>query len=98
MGTAVPDEETGRCGHDIASFWNHTEDSETISIQHFKGRMQQIFEAYRNLISQTQYMLQENTSDLLDDIYTTYLRTGYLMSTDQPKIYCATRHFSPYML
>lgn len=65
----------------LASLWDHTEDSETISIQHFKGRMQQIFEAYRNLIPKTQYMLQENTSDLLDDIYTTYLRTGYLYHT-----------------
>lgn len=62
----------------LASLWDHAEDSETISIQHFKDRMKQIFDAYRNLIPQTQYMLPENTSNLLDDIYTTYRRSGYL--------------------
>lgn len=62
----------------LASLWDHTEDSETISIQHFKGRMKQIFEAYTNLIPQTRYMLPEDPSVLLDDIYDTYLRTGYL--------------------
>ena len=62
----------------LASLWDHTEDSDTISIQHFKDRMKQIFDAYRSLFPQVQYMLPENTSDLLDDIYTTYLRTGYL--------------------
>ena len=62
----------------LASLLDHTEDSDTISIQHFKDRMKQIFDAYRSLFPQVQYMLPENTSDLLDDIYTTYLRTGYL--------------------
>ena len=62
----------------LASLWDHAEDSETISIQHFKGRMKQIFEAYENLIPQTRYMLPEDPSVLLDDIYDTYLRTGYL--------------------
>ena len=45
----------------LASLWDHTEDSDTISIQHFKDRMKQIFDAYRSLFPQVQYMLPENT-------------------------------------
>ena len=47
----------------LASLLDHTEDSDTISIQHFKDRMKQIFDAYRSLFPQVQYLLSGCTCD-----------------------------------
>ena len=62
----------------LASLWDHNEDHGSISIQHFKNRMSQIFEAYEGVYPQIGALLPNDKADLLDEIYSIYLRTGFL--------------------
>lgn len=60
----------------LASLWDTAED-QSISVQHFKQRAAQIFEAYTALCPQAAALLPVDKNDLIDDIYSTYLRTGH---------------------
>ena len=62
----------------LASLWDHTEDQSSISIQHFKNRMAQIFDAYEGIFPQISHFLPDDKSNLLEEIYSIYLRTGFL--------------------
>lgn len=62
----------------LASLWDNNEDHGGISIQRFKNRMSQIFEAYGGLYPQISHYFPNDKSDLLDEIYSIYLRTGFV--------------------
>ena len=62
----------------LASLWDHTEDHSSISIQHFKNRMAQIFDAYERIYPEISHLLPDDKSNLLEEIYSIYLRTGFL--------------------
>ena len=62
----------------LASLWDHNENNSSISIQHFKKRMSQIFDAYERIYPQICHYLPIDKSDLLEEIYSIYLRTGFL--------------------
>lgn len=62
----------------LASLWDHTEDQSSISIQHFKNRMAQIFDAYEGIFPQISHFLPKDKSHLFEEIYSIYLRTGFL--------------------
>lgn len=65
----------------LASLWDHAEDESIISVQHFKGRAAQIFDAYTSLYPQTVRLFSENREDLIQDIYDIYRRTGHFYHT-----------------
>ncbi len=62
----------------LASLWDHNENSKTVSIQHFKDRLEQIMDAYKGIYPEIQYMFPINKTDLLDEMYSIYLRNGFL--------------------
>jgi hypothetical protein len=62
----------------LASLWDHTEDNSAISIKHFKKRMIQVFEAYEDIYPQISPFFPKDKSVLLEEIYSIYLRTGFL--------------------
>lgn len=62
----------------LASLWDHREDQSSISIQHFKHRMAQIFDAYEGIYPQISHFFPNDKSCLLEEIYSIYLRTGFL--------------------
>ncbi len=62
----------------LASLWDHSEDEDTISLQHFKKRVLQIIDAYTQIYPQVDAVLQRNKDALAEEIYTLYLRTGCL--------------------
>ena len=62
----------------LASLWDHTEDQSSISIQHFKHRMTQVFDAYEGIYPQISHFLPADKANLLEEIYSIYLRTGFL--------------------
>lgn len=62
----------------LASLWDYNENHTSISIQHFKNRMSQIFDAYEGIFPQISHYLPRDKSDLLEELYSIYLRTGFL--------------------
>ncbi len=66
----------------LASLWDNTEESNVVSIQHFKRRALQIFDAYRNLFAQVNLRLPSDVSNLVDEIYSIYRRAGHLYHSD----------------
>lgn len=62
----------------LASLWDHGEDSSTVSIQHFKNRIAQIFDAYENLYPQMEFLFPRDRTVLIDEIYSIYLRNGFI--------------------
>lgn len=62
----------------LASLWDHPEDQSAISIQHFKHRMARIFEAYEGIYPKISHFLPVDKSNLLEEIYSIYLRTGFV--------------------
>lgn len=61
----------------LASLWDKSEDDDFISIQHFKQRLAQIFEAYESIIPKTQNVFPRDKSALIDEIYSIYLHNGF---------------------
>ena len=61
----------------LASLWDYDEGEDTVSIQHFKERIAEIFAAYEELYSSIKFILPEKKSDLIDEIYHIYLRSGF---------------------
>ena len=62
----------------LASLWDHREDQTSISIQHFKKRIAQIFDAYESLFPNIKFLLPEDRTALIEDIYSIYLRNGFV--------------------
>lgn len=61
----------------LASLWDYTEDKGPVSIQHFKKRIAKVFDAYESLCPEVTVMLPQDKTDLIDEMYSTYLRCGY---------------------
>lgn len=61
----------------LASLWDHTEDENSISIQHFKKRAARIFDAYTSIYPQTRTIFPDDREELVNDIYEVYRRTGH---------------------
>ena len=47
----------------LASLWDHTEDEGSISIQHFKSRIGQIFDAYEGIYPKIGFLLPNDGFD-----------------------------------
>lgn len=62
----------------LASLWDYQEDSNTVSIQHFKERANQILCAYESIFPEISAHFPGEKKDLVNEIYTIYLRSGYL--------------------
>lgn len=61
----------------LASLWDHTEERSTVSLQHFKNRIAQTFDAYESLYPEAAIRFPEDKTDLINEIYSIYLRNGY---------------------
>lgn len=61
----------------LASLWDRTEDKASISIQHFKKRIAQIFDAYQSLFPKLEFLFPKDRTVLIDEIYSIYLRNGF---------------------
>lgn len=61
----------------LASLWDHDEDGRSVSIQHFKNRIAQVFDAYEGIYPKIGFLLPEDKSNLTDEIYSIYLRNGF---------------------
>ena len=61
----------------LASLWDHYENSEAVSVQHFKRRVSQLFDAYIGLYPALSYTFPEDRTNLVDEIYSIYLRNGF---------------------
>ena len=48
----------------LASLWDHTEDGGSVSIQHFKSRIGQIFDAYEGIYPKIGFLLPHDKTDL----------------------------------
>lgn len=62
----------------LASLWDHNEDNSSVSIQHFKNRIAQVFDAYTGIYPQIGYMFPEDKTDLIDEMFSIYLQNGFL--------------------
>lgn len=62
----------------LASLWDHNEGGSLVSIQHFKNRIAQIFDAYEGVCPEIRFLLPKDKTDLLEEMYFIYLRNGYL--------------------
>ena len=72
----------------LASLWDYDEDEDTVSIQHFKERIAEIFAAYEELYPSIKFIFPEKKSDLIDEIYHIYLRSGFFYhSADEAHMY-----------
>ena len=61
----------------LASLWDHSDDKNTVSIQHFKDRMKQVFSTYANIYPELDNIIPKDKNVLLDEIYSIYLRSGF---------------------
>ncbi len=61
----------------LISLWDHSEDEEFVSIQHFKRRAAQILDAYITIYPQTKALFPEDRTGIIDEIYETYRRNGF---------------------
>ena len=61
----------------LASLWDHDEDKNSVSIQHFKNRIAQIFDAYESIFPEIGFLIPKDRSNLIEDIYSIYLRNGF---------------------
>jgi len=62
----------------LASLWDHSEDEEFVSIQHFKNRIAQIFDAYEDIQPKVKYAFPNDKSILINEMYSIYMRNGFL--------------------
>ena len=53
----------------LASLWDHTEDGGSVSIQHFKSRIDQIFDAYEGIYPKIGFLLPHDKTDLIEEMY-----------------------------
>jgi len=62
----------------LASLWDHDEDNETVSLQHFKKRIIQIINAYKDIFPEIKSIFSESTEDIAEEIYLIYLKNGFI--------------------
>lgn len=63
----------------LASLWDHTEDGGSVSIQHFKSRIDQIFDAYEGIYPKIGFLLPHDKTDLIEEIYSIYLSAKWVL-------------------
>jgi hypothetical protein len=73
----------------LASLWDCPEHECSISIDHFKQKIVQIYEAYTDIDPQAKLLISANKSIWADETYDIYRRTGHL--------YHSSLHVSPAM-
>lgn len=61
----------------LASLWDYTENGDSVSIQHFKSRIGQIFDAYEGVYPKIGFLLPQDKTDLIEEMYSIYLRNGF---------------------
>lgn len=61
----------------LASLWDRCEDNSPVSIQHFKKRIAQIFDAYIGIYPQIRFLLPKDRTILIHEMYSIYLRNGF---------------------
>lgn len=61
----------------LASLWDHSEGSGSVSVQYFKNRISQIFDAYETICPEIGFLLPEDKTCLINEIYSIYLRNGF---------------------
>jgi len=61
----------------LSSLWDHDEDESSVSIQHVKERIFQIYEAYTDFYPGVNYSFPDGYNDVAEEIYSVYLRAGY---------------------
>lgn len=62
----------------LASLWDRCEDETSVSIQHFKSRIAQIFEAYEDIDAKVKDGFPSDKGILIDEMYAIYKRNGFL--------------------
>lgn len=53
----------------LASLWDYDENGESVSIQHFKNRITQVFDAYEGIYPKIGFLLPKDKSNLIDEIW-----------------------------
>ena len=61
----------------LASIWDHPEDENFVSIQHFKKRAAQVLNAYLSIYPEAAHRFPSDRSGIIEDIYETYRRNGF---------------------
>ena len=61
----------------LASIWDHPEDEEFVSIQHFKKRAAQVLDAYLSIYPEAGRHYPPDRSGIIEDVYETYRRNGF---------------------
>lgn len=62
----------------LASLWDRSEDNSSVSLQHFKNRIAQVFDAYKSIYPKIGFLLPEDRTSLIGEMYSIYLRNGFL--------------------
>ena len=62
----------------LASLWDFSDGASSVSLQHFKRRVVQIFDAYSAIYPQLRSVLPSSLKQLSEEIYDLYRRTGFL--------------------
>ena len=71
----------------LSSLWDREEDVPTVTIEHVKERIVQIYEAYADIYPRIAYSFPRGYKDVADEIYSVYLRAGCF--------YHSSHQFSP---
>lgn len=61
----------------LASIWDHPEDENFVSIQHFKKKAAQVLDAYLSIYPEAEHHFPPDRSGIVEDIYETYRRNGF---------------------
>ncbi len=61
----------------LASIWDHPEDEDFVSIQHFKKRAIQVLDAYLSIYPEAEHRFPLDRSGIVEDIYEIYRRNGF---------------------
>ena len=61
----------------LASLWDHPENENFVSIQHFKKRAAKTLAAYLAIYPKAGVYFSEDLSGIIEDIYETYRRNGF---------------------
>lgn len=61
----------------LASLWDHAEDGSSVSIQHFKSRIEQIFDAYESIYPKTGF--PPDKTDLIEEMYSIYETGSFII-------------------
>ncbi len=61
----------------LASLWDSNGENNSVSVQHFKDRIEQILSAYESIYPEISPFLPMDKAELIDEIYFIYLRSGH---------------------